>query len=267
MSASAEREAALRAADATVESALVARRAAAAELEQARSEAARAAAEANAVEQLARGAATAPGGAGALAGHLKVEPGYELALAAALGPRLRAGLARDAGEGASILDASSSAGALMLDTAAPRQDGLAGEPPSADAQPLADLVVAAPPARAAAARLLADVWVIERLDSLREGFRGVAVTRSGRALLAGVGELRQAAVGAEDALVERLGRRDVLARAATETTERARAAEGRASEAAAALSAVERDRDEAAQALRLADRERDLAEEAFDVAE
>jgi chromosome segregation protein len=268
VSAAAERAAARSAADGDVESARSARRAAASALEEARSVAARAAAEVEAVEQLARGAAAAPGSAGALAGHLDVEPGYELALAAALGPRLRAGLARDRSEGAAILDATPGAALLVLGTPAP-YDGDhrdAREPPAPGAERLADRVVAGPAARAAADRLLVDVWVVESLETLPASFRGVAVTRSGRALLAGAGELRQAAPGAEDALLERLGRRRDLERAAADAREHARAAEERDADAAAALAGAERARDEAAEASLLADRDRDRADEAVDAA-
>ena len=44
---------------------------------------------------------------------------------------------------------------------------------------------------ALAHRLLADAWVVERLEDVAEDFRGVASTRSGRVLFADWGELRQ----------------------------------------------------------------------------
>jgi chromosome segregation protein len=264
-SALAELAAALRTAEVEVESARSERRSAAAALEEARSAAARAAADAEAVEQLAHGATAAPGSAGALAGQLEVEPGYELAVAAALGPYLRSGLVRDAAEGAAVLDAAPSAGSLLLSVPGDRIDD--GEPPAPGAERLADRVAAAPAARAAAARLLAGVWVVESLAELPASFAGVAVTRSGRALLAGAGEMRQAAAGAEDALLERLGRRDALARAAAEAAERGRAAEEREARAVAALAAAERMRDGAAEERWRADRDRTEAEDAVDAAE
>ena len=60
--------------------------------ESARADAARVGAELAAVNQFLRSAAPAAGGAMALSERLDVEPGYELALAAALGPRLAAGV-------------------------------------------------------------------------------------------------------------------------------------------------------------------------------
>ena len=99
-----ERRAAGQAAEAEVAPLRSARRAAEAELETARSERAAARAELDAVVQLARTAAAAPGKVGALAEHLRVEPGYELALAAALGPLVRAGLAAGITEASSLLD-------------------------------------------------------------------------------------------------------------------------------------------------------------------
>ena len=82
-----------RAADAACDAARRARREVDAAAEKARREAAKVGAELAAVNQFLRSHAGAPGGAPALADSLRAESGYELALAAALGPRLRAAVA------------------------------------------------------------------------------------------------------------------------------------------------------------------------------
>ena len=71
--------------------------------EAARRESARVGAELAKVNQFLRANAGAPGGAPALADTLSAAPGYELALAAALGPRLRAAVAPDLASGAALL--------------------------------------------------------------------------------------------------------------------------------------------------------------------
>ena len=94
LSAEADRVgAARREADAAVDAARRARREVEAGVERARREAAKVGAELAAVNQFLRSHVGAPGGAPALADALRAEPGYELALAAALGPRLRAAVA------------------------------------------------------------------------------------------------------------------------------------------------------------------------------
>ena len=86
-------------ADAAAETARRARREAETAAEHARREAAATGAELAKLNQFLRAHAGAPGGAAALADDLSADPGYELALAAVLGPRLRAAVAADLGEG------------------------------------------------------------------------------------------------------------------------------------------------------------------------
>ena len=89
--------------------------------EAARREAARVGAELAKVNQFLRAHAGAPGGAAALADGLSAEPGYELALAAALGPRLRAAVAADVAEGERLLDrAGRDGGAALVRRPTPR---------------------------------------------------------------------------------------------------------------------------------------------------
>ncbi len=82
--------------------------------EKARRESARIGAELAKVNQFLRANAGAPGGAKALADSLSAAPGYELALSAALGPRLRAGVALDLESGAKLLSKGGKDGAAAL---------------------------------------------------------------------------------------------------------------------------------------------------------
>ena len=93
-----------READAASDAARRARRDVDTAAERARRDAAKVGAELAAVNQFLRSHAGAPGGAPALADALRADTGYELALAAALGPRLRAAVAVDLGEATSLLD-------------------------------------------------------------------------------------------------------------------------------------------------------------------
>jgi len=108
-------------ADAAAESARAARRELERAAEVARRDAARVGAELAQVNQFLRAQAGAPGGAPALADALTAEPGYELALAAALGPRLRAAVAADLDEAARLLDRAGRDGGAAL--VAPDEQG------------------------------------------------------------------------------------------------------------------------------------------------
>ena len=102
----------------------------------------------------------APGGARALAEDLGVEPGYELAVAAALGPLLSAGVVDDLAEGERLLDAASrDGGVALIAEAAPAGPVRVAGPPVDDARPLLELRAARGPCpgrrRALAARRMA----------------------------------------------------------------------------------------------------------------
>jgi chromosome segregation protein len=101
-------------ADAAAEAARGARRDLERAAEAARRDAARVGAELAKVNQFLRAQAGAPGGAPALADALSAEPGYELALAAALGPRLRAAVASDLAEAERLLDRAGGDGGAAL---------------------------------------------------------------------------------------------------------------------------------------------------------
>src|SRR5215207_9500772 len=101
-------------ADAAAEAARGARREIERAADSARREAARVGAELAQLNQFLRAQAGAPGGAPALADALSAEAGYELALAAALGPRLRAAVASDLEEAARLLDRAGGDGGAAL---------------------------------------------------------------------------------------------------------------------------------------------------------
>ena len=135
------------------------------------------------------------------------DPGYELALAAALGPRLRAAVAADLGEGSRLLDRAGRDGgaALIVPDAAPagRRRRAAG----AGAEPLSDHVRADGDGRLAA-RAARRRWVVDSLDGLDPAFSGVAVTRDGRVWSPVTRELRQVPAGGEDRVLAERNRRD-----------------------------------------------------------
>jgi len=259
-----------READAACDAARRARREVDGAAERARREAAKVGAELAAVNQFLRSHAGAPGGAPALADALRADAGYELALAAALGPRLRAAVASNFAEAASLLDGAGRDGGAALvpgDAAAP---GAFLAPPSSpvpapDAQPLLEHVDAEESSGAAASLargLLADVWVVESFERLRPDFHGVAVTCDGRVWSPGTRELRQVPGGGEDRLLAERNRRDELV-AATERAARAeQAALAEVDNASQAVAAADAARDEADRAAREATRARDEASEA-----
>jgi chromosome segregation protein len=227
------------------------------EADAARREAARVGAELAAANQFLRSHAGAHGAkAGApraLSDALQVEPGYELALAAALGGRLDAALVRDMDGARTLLDgvgpdggaallageaASATEGSLEHDVARGQDgDGHAagqdepgrlaephGEAPAAGALRLSDLLGGSSPVLALARRLLADAWVVERLEDVAEDFRGIASTVSGRVLFAAWGELRQVTEGGSERVLARRNERDRLIAASEQAVVREHAA-------------------------------------------
>jgi chromosome segregation protein len=233
--AAAERRRRLDAAEHAADIARAARREAERAAEAARTRAAEAGAELAAANRFVRGVAGSSDGARPLAEELHVEPGYELALAAALGPRLTAGIVTDLAAGERLLDRAGRDGGSALIaghfSGAPGASGWRERPPADGAEPLLDRLRPGPGAAILAERLLCDVWVVESLDALTERFDGVAVTCSGRLLDARAGELSQAPAGGSDRLLEEIGRRDELvaaSRRAAEDEARAGAAVERA---------------------------------------
>jgi chromosome segregation protein len=211
-------------------------------LGEARRESARVEGELSAVEQFLR-ESSGDAGADSLAQGLGAEPGYEQALAAVLGRRLRAAIVGNLADGHSFLDSLGSDGGSALLAINDRPAD--GAPPTAGAVRLIDKLQVEQRATAVVEVLLGDVWVVESLASLPGGFRGVAVTRSGRVYFAATGELRQAPEGGEQRILAEKNRRDQLASRLTalkaaETSAREALGSGEAS-----LATVEAARDEA----------------------
>ena len=284
-----------REAEAAADAARRARREVETAAEAARRESARTGAELAKLNQFLRTHAGAPGGAPALADDLGAEPGYELALAAALGPRLRAAVAGDLAEGARLLDRAGADGgaalivpedaalivpdeATALPARSPGRPRPARPPrppgrrarlvrrgrrvsrPAPGAEPLLAHVRASGDGRLAAA-LLADVWVVDEFDGLDRAFSGVAVTRDGRVWSPAIRELRQVPAGGEDHVLSERNRRDALVAEVERAAQAEQAALAGVEQASRAVEAADAARDEADRAARAAARERDEAAE------
>jgi chromosome segregation protein len=249
-----------READAAADAARQTRREAETAADGARREAARTGAELAKLNQFLRTHAGAPGGAPALADDLGAEPGYELALAAALGPRLRAAVAGDLAEGARLLDrAGADGGAALIVPDDARGHG-SSRAPAPGAELLLTHVRAGGDGRLAAA-LLADVWLVDGFEGLAPGFAGVAVTRDGRVWSPAARELRQVPAGGEDHVLSERNRRDALLAEVERAAQAEQAALAKVEEASRAVEAADAARDEADRAARAAARERDEAAE------
>ncbi len=162
-------------------------------------------------------AGSSAGAAKALSEELSVRDGYELALAAALGGRLSAVLVRDVAGAQTLLDRAGPDGgsALLAELGTPgegrrRDDDEQREPPVPGAERLLELVSGPAEVMALARRLLADAWVVERLEDLPRDFAGIAATRTGRVWFAAWGEVRQLTEGGEERVLARRNERDRL---------------------------------------------------------
>jgi len=256
--------------------------------EKARRESARIGAELAKVNQFLRANAGAPGGATALADLLSAAPGYELALTAALGPRLRAAVAADLEAGAALLAKAGKDGAAAVivpgdedaaaaprgdaaggsDAAAPLGDAAPGRaaaaPPAPGAEPLSAHVTATgdDAARRLAAAVLADIWVVDALDALDPAFTGVAVTKDGRVWSPATRELRQVSPGGADRVLAERNRRDALVQQVEAAAQAERAAQAEVERAQQAVVEADRARDAIEREAREAARARDEAAEA-----
>ncbi len=119
-----------------------------------------------------------------------------------------------------------------------------GEPPAPGARALLELVGGSGAVLAVAARLLADAWVVERLEDLPRDFDGIAVTRAGRVWFAAWGEVRQVTEGGSERVLARRNEREQLIvaaeRAATAEHAARAGADGALQEAQAADAARQR---------------------------
>ncbi|HEY2180441.1 MAG TPA: AAA family ATPase [Solirubrobacteraceae bacterium] len=229
-------------------------------VENARREAARVGAELAAANQFLRGHARVSGdrlgqAPRALSEELRVRDGYELALAAALGGRLDAAVVADVAGAESVLDGAGPDGGTALLADAATQAPLAGQAPAADAQRLLDLVSGPPDALALAGRLLADAWVVERLEGLPRDFAGTAVTRAGRVWFAAWGEVRQLAEGGSERVLARRNERDRLIGESERAAQAEQASRESAEGAVAEVRDAEAARTEAEESLRRLERE------------
>jgi len=259
------RRAELRDMDAASQSARKQLREAESAAEAARSRAAAAGAElasSNAFLRAAGGGARDSGGR-ALVEDLGVEPGFELALAAALGPRLRAAVVEDLPAGEALLERAGGDGATALLERGPEPTAGDGrnEPPSPDAEPLLDRLRPSPERTELANRLLAGVWVVAALADVSVDFEGVAVTRSGRVFDAALGELRQAPAGGEERLLEERNRREQLVAGSEAAVAAEAGARGEAERLRGLVTVADGTREDGDAALRVAARAADEAAE------
>ena len=144
-------------AERAVEEARTAQRQAERDADAARADAAKAGSELAAVNHFLGSAAAAPDDARTLAAELKVDAGFELAVASALGSRLRAGVVNSLGEGEALLDGLRDGGSAIL-AAHPARPAAAASPcAGAAADPRSRAPAGGPGARrrAAARRRLA----------------------------------------------------------------------------------------------------------------
>ena len=178
-----------------------------------------------------------PGLSSTLSEELRVRDGYELALAAALGGRLDAAVVKDVAGAQALLDTAGPDGgtALLADIGPDRLERSAAVDQPRQrldgALRLMDLVSGPADVLELAARLLADAWVVERLEDLPADFGGIAATRAGRVWFASWGEVRQLTEGGTERVLARRNERDRLLAAterATGSELQARAASERA---------------------------------------
>ncbi len=272
----AERRRTLEQADREAEQARARLRAAEREAEAARRQSARAGAELAAVNQFLRSHAAATPDAGTLSDQLEVQEGYELALAAALGGLLDAAMARDVDAAAGLLDASGPDGGRVLVTGVAHAsiasdasgdlasgDLASGDlaPPLPGARRLLELVGGPEPALALAERLLADAWVVARVDGAPAGFSGLLITPAGRVWSGASGELRQAPQGGGERVLERRNERERLIAASEAAVQAEQAAGARTEREGVAAQRADGERDRAQSALRDSDRRRAEAAE------
>ncbi len=249
-------------ADEACEVARAALRAAERSAEAARRESARVGAELAAANQYLRSHGGAPRGERALADELEVEPGLELAVAAALGGLLRAAIVDDLAAGEALLGRMGAEGGHAIVQRPGDAPATPGSAPVPGARRLADVVRGPGDAAALAAHLLADAWLVDDLAAVPGSFRGLAVTRSGRAWLGATRELRQVPEGAgEERVLAERNRRDALVGESEHALKAEAATLGAVEMAAQATAAAEVSREDAERVRREADRAHAAASE------
>jgi chromosome segregation protein len=266
----ASRRASVAAADEVAERARATRTDAERAVEAARREAATVGAQLAAVNQFLRTAA-GPASASTLAADLQVDPGYELAVAAVLGPRLGATVVADFGSAVRALaNSGNEGGSVLVAGGEPPEGGMpdarwstSETPPSSPAGPSGfDSLAGHVHGSTAAEHLLRNVWVTDDLSALPADFTGTAVTKTGTVWFSGARELRQVPTGGEDRVLAERNRRDELIAATERAAAGERAALAAAQSATEAVSAADSAREVADRGLREAQRTRDQAAEA-----
>ena len=146
-----------------------------------------------------------------------MQDGYELALAAALGGRLDAALVKDVPGAQALLDRAGPDGgerAARGPRRGRRSRGRRRPPaapaPAAGALRLLDLLRGPPAVLELAGRLLADAWVVERLEDLPSDFAGIAAHAQRARVVRGWGEVRQLSEGGTERVLARRNERDRL---------------------------------------------------------
>jgi chromosome segregation protein len=251
---------ALAAADAAAEAARHARREVDAGVEQARHERARVSGELASVNHFLSLRAGAPGGATSLADGLDVEPGCELAVAAALGGRLDAAVVPDRTAAAALLDGAGGDGGRAL-VAGAGPPAAPAAPPVPGASPLAAAIRGDGDAADLARALLAGSWLVDDLGATPDDSSCVAVTRTGRAWVGALRELRQTPAGGAERVLEERNRRDTLVAGLEAAATAEQVALATAEQAGAAVVAADTTREAADAQLRAARRARDEAAE------
>jgi chromosome segregation protein len=239
-------------------------------VQEARREAARVGAELAAANQFLRShthlAGEQAGRPKALSEELRVQDGFELALAAALGGRLDASLVEDVAGAEALLDRSGPDGgtALLADRAAAADHESEGvtDVPAPGARRLLELVSGPEGVMGLARRLLADAWVVERLEDLPEDFSGVAATRQGRVWFASWGEVRQLSEGGTERVLARRNERDRLIAASEQAAQAEHTARGACDEAIEQVRLAEEARGAGDRGLREVERRQSEAAEA-----
>ncbi len=199
-----------------------------------------------------------------LSEELRIEDGYELALAAALGGRLDAAVVEDVPGAQRVLDRSGPEGGSALlsrgqAAANPAPDGVL---PAPGARRLSDMLSGPAEVLALAHRLLADAWVVERLEDLSPSFSGIAATRSGRVWFAAWGEVRQLSEGGTELVLARRNERDRLVAEVERAAQAEHAARALAENSTALVRSAEAGRAQADDELRDGERRRAEAQEA-----
>ena len=138
-------------------------------------------------------------GATLVVAGIEAQAGYERAVAAALGWRAGAVVAKQIGDALDLLHGAEGELAVIL---ADVPSSAAGKPPVGGARPLLDVVKVTDPA---VARLIGDVWLVDDLSKVRSG---LAVTVDGEGIDADRGELWRAADAGEAAWLSARAERD-----------------------------------------------------------